>query len=1276
MVALVLVLLTAAGAPAAPAAAGPGDPVAAELDAAARALARDRGGPRGLAALARLDAIEPEVQDLARLALAYQRTVEDRGAHPEVRALARLLLARAERARGNLQREAALLRRAGFLGRFAIAGPFDDEGRRGHDLAYGPEAEAAGPGEVDLARRFPGKGREVGWRALPADAVTGGFVHLGAAVRPAREVVVYALAAVEAEREERVVLWLGASGAAKVWVNGALVLADPADHPARPDQRGVRVTLRRGANRLLVKLAHQDGRMGFHLRLADDRGEGRILAPVDPAARPAPGPAPAPAAVEGAVEALARAADEAARGKGPAARRAEAEARLALARALAERQVPDVRERRAAAEARRAAELAVEPAPDAALLAAELDDAHGRRRALLEGVLERAPEDARALAALAREELADDRAPEAVRLARRAVAAAPAWAAARALLADALGRAGLEAEGHLAAEAAVADLPAAPEAVRAAARSARRLSRVDLAAARLRTVLALRLDDAGARGELAALLVARGDVDGAAALLEEGLRLDPSGVDERLRLAALLAANGRLDAAEPHFARAIALSPDEADAHARRGRARLLAGRADAAREDLARALELRPQDPELKELVRSLEPARERFERPYLLDARALAAAPPVPAPEGAAAEDAVVLGDLKVTRVLPSGQSAEFTQTVVRVLTPRGADAWRRPSVPYAPGRQEVRLERARILKPDGTVVSSWDEGDRSLSEPWYRLYYDLRARSVTLPALAPGDVLEVAWRVEDVAGENLLSDYFGALAAVDGEARKDRFEWIVLMPAGRALHASVPAGVERAERALAGGAVEHRFAARGVPRLVPEPNMPGWAETSKVIHVSTYASWREVNRFYWGLVRDQLRPTAELRAIAARLARGALGERAPAVQAGHARSVEDERKLVRAAHGFVVTQTRYVGLEFGIHGYKPYRVDEVLQRRFGDCKDKAGLLHALLGALGVESRLVLLRMRRLGRIAEAPASLAVFNHAILYVPRLDLWLDGTASFSGTRELPGEDRGASVLVIDPGDAPRFGRVPEAAPEDNVLDTALSVALAPDGSARIQGRSTIRGVQAPAYRRAYASAPDRAAVLEQSFNALFPGLSVEAADLPGLADLEADVRMDFTLSVPRYARLEDGRLAFTPFGAIRGYQAEYAALSSRRHDLVLGDPRTTRFTYRYALPPGASIASLPAPARGETPHAAFEVAYREEGGAVVAEGHVTFRAGRVPVADYPAFRALTGAIDRAFAARVEIAAPTPEASARKREDPAPPASAQVTSSASPRPTP
>jgi hypothetical protein len=128
-------------------------------------------------------------------------------------------------------------------------------------------------------------------------------------------------------------------------------------------------------------------------------------------------------------------------------------------------------------------------------------------------------------------------------------------------------------------------------------------------------------------------------------------------------------------------------------------------------------------------------------------------------------------------------------------------------------------------------------------------------------------------------------------------------------------------------------------------------------------------------------------------------------------------------------------VEKNTRYVALEFGIHGYKPSRVDRVLARRFGDCKDKASLLHALLEVAGVDSRIVLLRMRQLGSIPPEPASLAVFNHAIVYVPALDWYLDGTAEFHGATELPISDRRASILVVEPDGKSRFTVTPEARP-------------------------------------------------------------------------------------------------------------------------------------------------------------------------------------------------------------------------------------------------
>jgi tetratricopeptide (TPR) repeat protein len=1224
-----------------PAGDAPRDPTRERLARLEAELGRDRKGARGIVPLAGLAALAPDAPDLAQLVAVIAHAADDRTSHPEVRGLARLRLAELERARGNLQRSAAHLRRLGFVGAWTVAGPFDDEGRRGFDAVYPPERG------VDLAAAMPGKVREVSWRPLAREAVSQGFVRLGAAVRPSREAVGYALAVVEAAREERVQLWFGASGAAKVFVNGALAIADAGYHSARMDQRGAWVSLRKGPNRILVKLCNDEGEMGFYLRIADERGDGRTLAAGDPAVA-APAPARPPAPIGGVVAELERRA-AAARG------RDQAQARLDLALALAERRSTDAGEGRAAAEARRAAELSPRSV-EVRLAAARLEDDRGRRRVHIDAALAAAPDDASALLALALDELERDRPHAAAPILERLVRLAPAWPDPRVALAEALARAGLEVRGALAAAAAAQHFPTVPSAVRAALRAARRLGRDEEAAARLRTLLALRFDEAGARGALAQLLVDRGDVAGAATLRVEALRLDPWNLEERLALADLLSANGREEEAEAQFEVALRIAPEDPEPHARRGRARLARGRPVEAKADLERALELRPQSPELKEVVRSLEPSRERFERPYVLDAAALARSAPPPQPD----EDALILGDLEVTRVFSSGLSATFEHLVVKVLTARGADDFRRRSIRWDPDRQEVKVERARVHKPDGTVIDTHDESEQSASEPWYRLYYDSRTRTLSFPALAPGDVLEVAWRLEDVAKENLLSDYFGDMSFVEEAARKLRFDRVVLVPDGRALHANVPAGIERTERRLTGGVVEHRFVARDVPRIVPEPSMPGWSEVARFVHVSTYATWDDVARFYWGLVREQLRPTEEVRRTAMRIAEEALAARAgsaalrkngvdllrPASLSPPAGGWDapTRRLLVAAVYGFVVSQTRYVGLEFGIHGYKPYRVDDVLRRRFGDCKDKASLMQALLASLGIDSRIVLLRMRRLGLIPDAPASLAVFNHAILWVPELDLWLDGTASWSGSRELPGEDRGAIALVVNPDGPPRFVTIPQARPEENRTESRFEIALGADGRATVRGTSRISGTQAPDYRRAYLSAHDRRAQLEKAFNRTFPGLHVQSITLSDVTRIEDDVRMEFALDVPRHAQEDGNGLRFTAFGAGAGYLESYASLSERRHPLVLGEPMETRFEYRYTLPPGWTAVELPEDAAGEVPEAAFEVRHRLEGATLVVSGSVAVRAAQVAPERYPAFRELAARIDRAFARRVRIA--------------------------------
>jgi tetratricopeptide (TPR) repeat protein/transglutaminase-like putative cysteine protease len=1169
--------------------------------------------PRSAAQLIRLHALQEDLEDLTPLVKTYTEVATRRDTDPGTRATAWFLFMDLERARGRLTRASEIHDALGFIGDFYVVGGFDNEGKAGCDTDFGPEAAA-----LDLSTTYPGaKGRQVSWRRL-AVSPSDGYVDLGAAVRPNREAVAYALTWLEAPAETRVALGVGTSGAFRLWVNGEKVATSDHYNVPRPDQSRVSVRLRKGLNRVLLKVCQESGPLGFYLR----RDPPARLRPTLPSPLPAltKGPSTAPQALPTVTSALK---DLVAKAPADAQLRGEYATVLDFFRTF------DEREHTSTVEAERAARAAPQDVR-LQLLAAELhrDDLNLRRH-FLEAALRADPTSTPARVALAEHELERGHPERAIALLGPAVESTPDSAPARLTLArahEALGEAAL---AHRMVEETLQRLPRLPRVVRAAASASRQMDRPQEAVARLRVALALRHDDRTSRALLALQLADVGQVEDAAREYAQLLALDPFDNATRLRLAELRAANGQLDAATAHFAEARALSPDEPEVYEREGRALLSAGRREEALAAFERSLALRPQNPALKEAMRTLKGESASTGAQYLVDFKGL-----LREAEGYTTEDAVYLVDTTYVRVQKSGLSGRLHQFAVKVLNARGVDAFRSYPVTYSPDRQEVRILRARITKPDGSVVDSYGESDRNINEPWTGMYYDARAKVLSFPALAAGDVLELQYRVDDTAQENLLSDYWGDVENVQGVYPKVHYQFLVEMPRERPLYwneKKLP-GVTHAREDVEAGRVLYRWSARHVAKVVPEPGMPGWAEVAANLHVSTYRTWDEVGRYWWGLIRDQLTPNEELRRTVDTVLQGV--------------DRKDQQAVVRAIYNFVVTNTRYVALEFGIHGYKPYRVDRVLARRFGDCKDKASLIHSMLKVAGVDSRLVLLRMRNLGSIGEEPASLAAFNHAIVYVPRFDLYLDGTAEFHGARELPSSDRVANVLVVEPGGKATFLTTPEARAEDNATRLTMNLTLRPDGGAEVTGASTVGGQLAPEYRRAYRAVASRRSTFERSWAQSFPGLAVHEVKLNDTTRLDDDVQVDFRMTIPRFAEAMPGQLRFLPFGTGRSYTQSYASLAARRFDLVMNGPWANSFTFRYTLPPGYSVAELPSNQQEETPFGRLRLTFRQEGHQLICDGEVAITAARVEADDYAAFRAFLGRVDQAFARKVTLRGP------------------------------
>jgi Flp pilus assembly protein TadD len=1191
-------------------------------------LLGELGRPQAIADLYRLYERRDEKGDLSSLIATLETAARAPGARQDVRALAQEIRAQLAISQGQLPQAKTLFDQVALIRAWSVIGPFDNEARAGLLAVYGPEKEGYDPKAV-----YRGKEHDVAWRTLPAGHAPHGFVDLSAAIYPRHDVAVYAATVLRAARAQAAVFHLGASGATRIWLNGALVHEDAALHPSRFDQKAFAAALKAGDNFLLVKIAHSSGKLGFSLRIADARDA--PLAELARAARP-PAQAIATAAVtEGGRKAqkLPRPADavedlRAAAAKSPRDARAQED----LAVVLSWRRPDDEAERLPLHAMERALDASPTD-PEIALRLARLEDRDAnKRRAALDTALAAHPDDSALLDALASYRLERGEGWAALELARKARAAAPAQIEPMLTEARALDAVGLSARAALLRLEAAKAHPDLARAHRAAAAALRRLGRSGEAAEELKAALASRYDDAEARGELTGMALDAGDPDGALKLLGESLALDPAALYPRLRAAELLSQNARAAAADEAFAQALALAPDDPEPHEQLGRHRLRNQDDSGALAAFARALGLRPQNPGLRELVRAVRPE-EQYAAPYLYDARELSR---LAALQG---EDLEVLADLVVTKVFANGLSSRTRQLVLRPLTARGVDAARSQSVQYSPDRQRVSVERARVFRKDGTVLQSKSEGERSLSEPWSSIYYDFRARVVSFPQLETGDVVELVTRTDD-SGSNFFADYFGDFAYLQSTQVRRVSDYVLLGPPGRIFYASATklAGLRHTEGKLPDGGAWQRWTAREVPKLVPEPSMPGYSEVLAYVHVSTYRTWEDVGRFYWGLVKDQLRVTGEVRAAAFDAVKGI------------AEGAEEAR--IRAVYDFVVSRTRYVGLEFGINSFKPYPVEMTLSRRFGDCKDKASLMHAMLEALGIDSRLVLLRTKRLGGIETAPASLAVFNHAILYVPKYQLYLDGTAEFHGSGELPADDRGAEVLIIEPGGPSRFLRTPEALPRDNVDETKLVARLAADGSAGVEVKASARGSWTAELRRTFEPADERRARAEESLSrAAFPNVKVTAVDVSDPHDIERPFETRMSATAPAFASQVAGGLRFSPFGQRQSFVESYAQLSRRVLPARLPLPQKTVIEAEVQLPAGWS-ATLPEGAKESGPQGSFEVAYARQEGKVSARLELTLNGGMLQPADYAAFRAFLGRLDAALQRRVEAAPPARTASA------------------------
>lgn len=666
--------------------------------------------------------------------------------------------------------------------------------------------------------------------------------------------------------------------------------------------------------------------------------------------------------------------------------------------------------------------------------------------------------------------------------------------------------------------------------------------------------------------------------------------------------------------------------PDSAELFQLRGQILLEKGDKTGAVAAFDRSLELKPQNQSLAERRRGMVSRRslaQRFAEPADTVIKASEEEPP-------SHTGATYLLDKQVVRVHDSGLSSRFTQRIIRIDAAAATERFETMSFSFTPGQERLQIVQAEVIHADGTRSRPKAVTTRRPRGKTNGVYTLGAYRVIRFSNLRVDDVVHVQVTSDEVGERNLFGSFFGVFFPVQSGDYARQVVRMIDAPSGRKLFAH-GRGVKAPKRTVdtKSGRQTLTWNVRDVPAIPIERGMPGYGDIAWYANVSTYDSWKALADWYRELVRPQLTMSPKLQTLARSLVKGK----------------STVRDKVAAIQNWVVKNTRYVGIEFGIHGFKPYKVTQVVERAYGDCKDKASLIIAMLGEVGVHAEFVLVRTRDLGRLEGKPATLWAFNHAIAYVPALDTYIDGTSEFAGLGEVPALDQGAMILRVSMKDdsPPVLTQLPYRPAAENLVVSKGTVTLAADGSASLDASETIAGTQAPQIRRIFHDASRRKQRLSALLSQQYRGATLKSSNFTHLDALGKPVTVALTANLPSFAEKTDAGLTVPLDPTPDAIMDRYGKYGERLQPLVLDYPVTERGQTSVVLPKGGKVVQKPGPVSLSSPFGSFKLTVSTRGNTVNVDEELVLNATQVKPGDYAAFRGFVQKIATARAAVVKV---------------------------------
>lgn len=390
--------------------------------------------------------------------------------------------------------------------------------------------------------------------------------------------------------------------------------------------------------------------------------------------------------------------------------------------------------------------------------------------------------------------------------------------------------------------------------------------------------------------------------------------------------------------------------------------------------------------------------------------------------------------------------------------------------------------------------------------------------------------------------------------------------------------------------------------------------------------------FSSWGEVTKMYETINAGQCDSSPELAAKVRSL-------------------IADQPDLlgkIKALGGYV-QKIRYIeinqGLRYGF-GWKARKASAVFSNGYGDCKDKANLLAAMLNEAGIHShRVIAMIDPDFGFTAHSEwPSPVQFNHAIIGIEVDDtvqlpavvatdatgrlLFFDPTDPYTLVGDLPHLLQGTYVHVASP-ETKSLIRLPEFdAKDDFVLERRMNLQVALTGAVTATGRVEASGQTGAIFRHEFetASLPkDIDQLVSNQLSEGFRGAVIQEKKTDNNLSTGRST-LTFACSHPRFGQRIAGNGVIVKLDVLNRRYLPNFSDNTRTSPIAL-KPIMVRDEILLKLAAGQSIDEVPGKISIESPYGNYQASFEMQDGALVMKRMVTINRQQVPAEDYAKLR-------------------------------------------------